>query len=305
MKIAAIAAACFVVAFLITVGQRFPISQKLQIVTEEMKQMAYAIDDSHDSTDLLKRQLDKGADPNGLVENTADMMNGLRFGYELEPKTMPALQYALKNCRSEAVEVLVRRGADWKRLSMPKDMLLYCAARTSTPLMKEMIESGMDPNMPIGNEKTHLLYEMASGEVFSGYRPRNYSGPTTEYEAFKKREEYIAKQRRKEFVAAGEWLIDKGADVNLQGGDGESALHRAARDTQDTLYLQMLIRKGADVNLKDRQGHTPLDSAMLAINKNAVAVLKKAGGKLSGVKTMNTVGDISSMLKKYGAKDVR
>lgn len=85
-------------------------------------------------------------------------------------------------------------------------------------------------------------------------------------------------------LAAGEgrlnavrYLLDEGADVNLRGGYGNTALTEAAYYGHVTVIKELLTR-GADVNARSTDG-TPLD---IAIGRNNVAVI--------------------DLLKHYGAK---
>lgn len=58
----------------------------------------------------------------------------------------------------------------------------------------------------------------------------------------------------------GELFLNRGTDVNI-GSGGLTALHGAALKGH-TDYVQWLITKGADVNVKNYQGETPLKIAL-------------------------------------------
>jgi ankyrin repeat protein len=86
------------------------------------------------------------------------------------------------------------------------------------------------------------------------------------------------------FLAAGEgrlnavrYLLDEGADVNLRGQQGNTALTEATYYGHASVIKELLMR-GADVNAKSVDG-TPLD---IAVGRNNVAVI--------------------DLLKHYGAK---
>ena len=64
-------------------------------------------------------------------------------------------------------------------------------------------------------------------------------------------------------IAAAKRLILSGANVNAHGGNGMTALERAAFDNQLDI-AKLLIDKGADVNARDKSGFVPLVGAHTA-----------------------------------------
>lgn len=85
-------------------------------------------------------------------------------------------------------------------------------------------------------------------------------------------------------------LIEGGAEVNAQDGQGRSALHGAVRKGW-TKVIQLLVEAGADPNLADSNGLTPLDYALgrtgfgpaADVQPEAAEVLAQLGGEESGV----------------------
>lgn len=306
MKTTAISIALFIVAFLVTLGNRLPYQAPKAVESDGTRQMSTAIEYSSDAYGNLKSLLDKGADPNGLIKCNGYLPGGVQFPFDDDGKMIPALQYALKIYRARAVRMLVEHGADWRRCTMAKDQLVYCAAMTDIALFKEIMETGVDPNIPIGYSQTRLLNVFAEDQNGYGDIGRwSFSGTVQEIAQMKRQEEMAKLQRRKDIVACAEWLIDKGANVNMTPPYGEAAIHVAARNVNETLFLRMLIRKGADVNIKDGQGRTPLDVAVLALNPKAIDVLKKAGGTTRFRPESEQVGDMVALLKRYGARDAK
>ena len=57
-------------------------------------------------------------------------------------------------------------------------------------------------------------------------------------------------------------LIDRGADVNIAGRDGGTALHGAAFLGHEAT-VEVLIRNGANLHVVNKDGSTPLDAALL------------------------------------------
>lgn len=69
------------------------------------------------------------------------------------------------------------------------------------------------------------------------------------------------------------YLIQEGADVNIQDLNGQTPLHKAV--TQDNIVvLYSLLNAGANVDIEDNQGNTPLDIAVEK-DKDVYAVLLK------------------------------
>jgi ankyrin repeat protein len=80
-------------------------------------------------------------------------------------------------------------------------------------------------------------------------------------------------------IELSEFLIAKGADLNVKAGYPEtSPLHGAASENHKEIAA-LLIIKGADVNLKNDDGETPLDWAEEEKNTDLAELLRKHGGK--------------------------
>ena len=71
-------------------------------------------------------------------------------------------------------------------------------------------------------------------------------------------------------------LLDRGADVNAQDNDGDSAMHGAAQ-TGNVEILDMLLEKGGNAELKNKQGGTPLMWAAVFGNEAAARRLLASG----------------------------
>ena len=65
----------------------------------------------------------------------------------------------------------------------------------------------------------------------------------------------------KGFKDIAELLLEHGADVNLQDGEGDTPLHYAARNF-DAEMICFLVKKGADVNARNRANFTPTATAL-------------------------------------------
>jgi ankyrin repeat protein len=72
-------------------------------------------------------------------------------------------------------------------------------------------------------------------------------------------------------------LLDRGADPNLKGARGLTALMMAAATTPDATMVRLLLEKGANVGTRDDNGHTALDWALRLGETDASRALRKVG----------------------------
>ncbi len=75
-------------------------------------------------------------------------------------------------------------------------------------------------------------------------------------------------------------LVNAGADVNAQGGQGYTALtHEMSRLKPSVAAVKLLLAHGADPNLATEDGTTPLHLAEEAKEPELITLLKSAGAK--------------------------
>jgi len=74
-----------------------------------------------------------------------------------------------------------------------------------------------------------------------------------------------------------ELLLEKGADPNIFGPNGETPLGLAAKYSLKA--VQMLVEKGADVNAKHEKGFTALRWAQIMEQSEVIKFLKEKGAK--------------------------
>jgi ankyrin repeat protein len=74
-------------------------------------------------------------------------------------------------------------------------------------------------------------------------------------------------------------LLDRGADPNLKGARGLTALMMAAATTPDAGMVRLLLERGASSGTRDDNGHTALDWALRLGETDASRELRKAGAQ--------------------------
>jgi ankyrin repeat protein len=116
---------------------------------------------------------------------------------------------------------------------------LLAARASDVPLMKLLLELGVDPKLPNADNSTPLLAAAGVGALGDGDEAAG-----TEAEAFE----------------AVSLLLELGADANAVDNNGETAMHGAAYQSRPTL-VPLLAEHGADINVwnqKNKPGWTPL-----------------------------------------------
>ena len=83
------------------------------------------------------------------------------------------------------------------------------------------------------------------------------------------------------WIAAVEYLLELGADINQRDANGYTPLHHAAA-RGDTEMIQWLVDRGADVMVVSRKGQTTVDMANGPVSRvtpypEAIALLESMG----------------------------
>ncbi len=121
---------------------------------------------------------------------------------------------------------------------------LRAAKAADVPVMKLLLAHGANPNAVMKNGDSALM--LAAG---LGYRDGNMAVPTKD------------RGTPEEAVAAVQLCLDQGADVNLPGAGGNTALHDAVTGRGDLDIIRYLVEHGASLEAKNERGQTPLDAA--------------------------------------------
>jgi ankyrin repeat protein len=75
------------------------------------------------------------------------------------------------------------------------------------------------------------------------------------------------------------YLLDRGADINVQDRHGESLLHHLAFSGENFDTLKLLVEKGIDLELKDNAGETALDYAIGKRHEKIINYLQERGAR--------------------------
>ena len=142
--------------------------------------------------------------------------------------------------------------------------VLRAAKAADVPAMKLLLAHGADPNVRMKNGNTALM--LAAG---LGYRDGNMAVPTRD------------RGTPQEAIAAVQLCLDKGADVNAAGSNGDTVLHDAVTGRGDPDIIRYLVEHGASLAAKNARGQTPLDAAHSSRRDRsaAAAVLEKMAAR--------------------------
>jgi len=80
--------------------------------------------------------------------------------------------------------------------------------------------------------------------------------------------------------AALKFLLEHGANINIENIEGETPLFTACKNGNTNL-VQYLVEKGADINKENRKGETPLFNPCSSENINLVQYLVEKGAKVN------------------------
>lgn len=210
----------------------------------------------------VREMLDQGADPNYQFGST-----GL----------LPCLLNAVMGGNKDIVSLLLERGANPKAAT--NEPLVYAAVKTGeADIVRMLLDHGADPNRKggIANVDMHDTPLM----IASGWAPDDAG-----YPLFLRRTMWGGwpgqPTRQFELKSAGDeevvrLLLDHGADPNLIGGSGRTALINASAGG-NTAIMDLLISHGANPNLPQKDGSTALIWAIRYKQQEALRMLLAHG----------------------------
>jgi uncharacterized protein len=189
---------------------------------------------------LMKKLLDKGADPNMRIYRKPWFTE---YNFELlrtDDSGATAFWRAAWGADIAAMKLLVEHGAD------PNIRTMKIAARGN---FQGGTRGGSDadptgrPPMPTGGPGATALTAVAGTGYSEGFAGNAHRYAPTG------------------LFAAVKYLVEElGADVNAEDEDGNTAVHNAA-SRGDNEMIQYLVSKGADVTKVNRRGQTTVDMA--------------------------------------------
>jgi ankyrin repeat protein len=189
---------------------------------------------------LMKKLLDKGADPNARIYRKPWFTE---YNFELlrtDDSGATAFWRAAWGADIAAMKLLVEYGAD------PNIRTMKIASRGfgqgGTRGGSDTDPSGRPP-MPTGGPGATALIAVAGTGYSEGFAGNAHRYAPTG------------------LLAAVKYLVEElGADVNAEDEDGNTAVHNAA-SRGDNEMIQYLVSKGADVKKVNRRGQTTVDLA--------------------------------------------
>jgi len=176
------------------------------------------------------------------IQHGADV-NGTPNNRRGRPSQLP-LEVAIIWNRPSSVRLLLQLGADPNRLDAHGDPIaLIAAANSHGEILLDLWQHGMDVNARSTSSGSAALHEAISSHREPALR----------------------------------FLVEHGANVNLQDDRGETALMKAAcNDSPDAAsWVDLLLRNGADRTIKNKSGQTAFDLAKACNAAKAAELLSR------------------------------
>ena len=185
--------------------------------------------------------IDSGADPNAA------------FIHPTWPDCPLAPLYHAtgRSNNTRVAQVLIEAGAELD----DGESIYHAAEKFHLKSLELMCDAGAD----VGR-KNHPTYGNTPLYFILGYRNAHHSAETANKGA--------------------RWLLENGADPNIQVRDGgETPLHVAIRLMRERVVVEMLLTHGADPNVSRKDGKTPYDLSIRNGDAEAMSVLERHGAK--------------------------
>ncbi len=191
----------------------------------------------------------------------------------------------IDNCSVDAVEYLVRQGAEVDGLNEPVAPLGWAARSGNIEVMRSLLRLGANIyvkdkygsnalHIAAGNNQVEAL-KVLFENGFEGIRVENDKGETPLHSA-----------ACSGSIEAIDYLVERELDINKHSKDGSTPLHKAAWGALmvwDIEIFKHLVQLNAELDAKDEDGNTPLHIAAKRGISWAMKALLELGANVNAV----------------------
>uniref|UniRef100_A0A4W4EFE0 Ankyrin repeat domain 44 n=1 Tax=Electrophorus electricus TaxID=8005 RepID=A0A4W4EFE0_ELEEL len=191
-----------------------------------------------------------------------------------------ALHHAALNGHTEMVSLLLAKGANINAFDKRDSRALHWAAYTGhLDVVCLLVDQGAEVSCKDKRGYTPLHTAASSGQISVVKHLLSLS--VDEANAFGNTALHVACFNGQDAVVSE--LIDFGANVSQPNNKGFTPLHFAAASTHGALCLEFLVNNGADVNVQSRDGKSPLHMTAVHGRFTRSQTLIQNGGEIDCV----------------------
>uniref|UniRef100_A0AAR2IPZ0 Ankyrin repeat domain 44 n=1 Tax=Pygocentrus nattereri TaxID=42514 RepID=A0AAR2IPZ0_PYGNA len=165
-----------------------------------------------------------------------------------------ALHHAALNGHTEMVSLLLAKGANINAFDKKDGRCVLSAGHLDVVCL--LVDQGAEVSCKDKRGYTPLHTAASNGQISVVKHLLNLSVEIDEANAFGNTALHVACFNGQDAVVSE--LIDYGANVSQPNNKGFTPLHFAAASTHGALCLEFLVNNGADVNVQSRDGKSPL-----------------------------------------------
>ncbi|MDX2359785.1 MAG: ankyrin repeat domain-containing protein [Crocinitomicaceae bacterium] len=249
-----------------------------------------------DQLDMLKLLIDYGANDDEGMAIAAKNRNVemVKYLIENEFKFEDAVIYAAENNHFRMVRLLVEAGSEVEMTQKRKKGMF--SSYYVTPIEfavkngnKEMVHFFVDYGLPLSSA-AHECFDLSQIDILKSLIDRSNAIETMLEQA------YIHENR-----PIIDYLITKGADLKILGGNDNTMLHISAEQSNLKLARLCIEEHGLDVNASNADGETPL---MLAIKANNLELTRYLVDQGAEINTENNAGETAIFYTSRNSSDM-